>query len=159
MINGLSLNIVSFIGTHLLKNILRCYRFEDVFLGRLLDLAADQQLVEDEVGFLEVENDVELAHLRMDSWSARLSDGAFHKLTLPKYLSNSSTYRWMISSVSSSLSSCSTAQQKYKLAYLQRDFDERNGYTQSTRHTFCKQSCSLSTRGMSTSWVFSRGSS
>lgn len=40
-------------------------------------------------------------------------------LTLPKYLSSSSTYRWMISSVSNSLSSCSIAQQKYKLAYLE----------------------------------------
>ena len=40
-------------------------------------------------------------------------------LTLPKYLSRSSTYRWMISNVRSSLSSLSTATQKYKLAYLQ----------------------------------------
>lgn len=53
-----------------MKNILRCYRFEDVFLGRLLDLAAHQQLVEDEVGLLEVEDDVELTHLGMDSLSA-----------------------------------------------------------------------------------------
>ena len=40
-------------------------------------------------------------------------------LTLPKYLSRSSTYLWMISSTASSLSPCSTAQQKYRLAYLQ----------------------------------------
>lgn len=39
--------------------------------------------------------------------------------TLPKYLSSSSTYLWMISSVMSSLSWSSTAQQKYRLAYLQ----------------------------------------
>lgn len=40
-------------------------------------------------------------------------------LTLPKYLSRSSTYLWMISNVSNSLSFCSMAQQKYKLAYLE----------------------------------------
>ena len=39
-------------------------------------------------------------------------------LTLPKYLSNSSTYLWMISRVISSLSSGSMATQKYRLAYL-----------------------------------------
>lgn len=39
-------------------------------------------------------------------------------LTLPKYLSSSSTYLWMISRVISSLSWSSTAQQKYRLAYL-----------------------------------------
>lgn len=39
-------------------------------------------------------------------------------LTLPKYLSNNSTYRCIISKVSNSLSFCSIAQQKYKLAYL-----------------------------------------
>lgn len=41
--------------------------------------------------------------------------------TLPKYLSSSSTYLWMISSVMSSLSWSSMAQQKYRLAYLQHD--------------------------------------
>lgn len=41
------------------------------------------------------------------------------KRTLPKYLSSSSTYLWMISSVMSSLSWSSIAQQKYRLAYLQ----------------------------------------
>lgn len=39
-------------------------------------------------------------------------------LTLPKYLSRSSTKRWMTSSVISSLSCSSIAQQKYRLAYL-----------------------------------------
>lgn len=56
-----------------MQNVLCCYRFKDVLLGRLLDLAAHQQLVEDEVGLLEVEDDVELAHLGMDSMSARLA--------------------------------------------------------------------------------------
>eukprot|EP01136_Pigoraptor_vietnamica_P023433 Opistho-1_new@75530 len=37
--------------------------------------------------------------------------------TLPKYLSSSSTKRWIISSVMSSLSSWSTATQKKRLAY------------------------------------------
>lgn len=40
------------------------------------------------------------------------------KPTFPKYLSRSSTYRWTTSSVSSSLSWSSIAQQKYRLAYL-----------------------------------------
>lgn len=39
-------------------------------------------------------------------------------LTLPKYLSNNSTYLWMISSVINSLSLFSIAATKYKLAYL-----------------------------------------
>lgn len=47
-------------------------------------------------------------------------------LTLPKYLSSSSTYRWIISSVNNSLSFCSIAQQKYKLAYLWEDAEEQN---------------------------------
>lgn len=43
------------------------------------------------------------------------------RLTLPKYLSSSSTYLWMISRVMSSLSWSSTAQQKYRLAYLKHE--------------------------------------
>ena len=39
-------------------------------------------------------------------------------LTLPKYLSSNSTYRWIISKTTNSLSHSSTAQQKYRLAYL-----------------------------------------
>lgn len=39
-------------------------------------------------------------------------------LTLPKYLSSISTYRWMISRQINSLSTCSMAQRKYSEAYL-----------------------------------------
>ena len=46
--------------------------------------------------------------------------GRLGTLTLPKYLSKSSTKRWMISNTISSLSVESIPTQKYKLAYLHR---------------------------------------
>lgn len=114
--------IVSIIGcTDLLEHVLRGDGFEDVLLGRFLDLATHQQLVQDEVGLLEVEDDVQLAYLQFNqALDFNRKVIPTNPLTLPKYLSSSSTYRWMISSVSSSLSFCSIAQQKYKLAYLKR---------------------------------------
>lgn len=80
-------------------------------------------------------------------------------LTLPKYLSSNSTYRWMISNVNSSLSFCSIAQQKYKLAYLFENGNEiDNTCFQSTTSkneiTACKRFYSPSIREMSTFLVF-----
>lgn len=56
-------------------------------------------------------------------------------LTLPKYLSNNSTYRCIISKVSNSLSFCSIAQQKYKLAYLQMN---KILLIEKIVHTYCR---------------------
>ena len=44
--------------SYLLQKILSCDGFEDVFLGSLLDLTAEEKLVEHEVSLLEVEDDV-----------------------------------------------------------------------------------------------------
>ena len=49
--------------THLLQQVLGSDGLEDVLLGGLLDLPTDQQLVQHEIGLLEVEDDVQLAHL------------------------------------------------------------------------------------------------
>lgn len=58
-------NVVRVVGsTDLLEDVLRRDGLEDVLLGRFLDLATDQQLVQDEVRLLEVEDDVQLAHLQ-----------------------------------------------------------------------------------------------
>ena len=46
---------------YLLHEILRGDGLEHVLLGRLLDFAAQKELVQHEVGLLEVEDDVELA--------------------------------------------------------------------------------------------------
>ena len=48
---------------HVLKAVLLPYAAQHVLLAALLHLAGQQQLVEDEVGLLEVEDDVELAHV------------------------------------------------------------------------------------------------
>ena len=40
-----------------------CDGFQDVLLGRFLNFAAEEKLVEHEVGLLEVEDDVKLANL------------------------------------------------------------------------------------------------
>ena len=48
----------------------------------------------------------------------RLKKKTINELTFPKYLSSSSTYRWMHSKVINSLSDGSVATTKYKLAYL-----------------------------------------
>lgn len=46
---------------HILKAVLSSYHTQHIFLAALLHLAGDEQLVEDEVGLLEVEDYVELA--------------------------------------------------------------------------------------------------
>lgn len=46
----------------LLQDVLGRDRFENVLFGRLLDLAADEQLVQNEVSLLKVEDDVQLAN-------------------------------------------------------------------------------------------------
>merc|ERR1719507_2805297 len=46
----------------LLKQILGSDGLENILLGRLLDLASNQKLIEHEVGFLKVEDYVKLAH-------------------------------------------------------------------------------------------------
>lgn len=46
----------------LLQDVLGRDRFENVLFGRFLDLAADEQLVQDEVSLFEVEDDVQLAN-------------------------------------------------------------------------------------------------
>ena len=60
-------------------------------------------------------------------------------LTLPKYLSRSSTYLCITSRVSNSLSSASIAQQKYRLAYLQsklNHMDDSEAYTILVIHVY-----------------------
>ena len=49
---------------HLLQQVLSCDGFENIFLACLLYLATYQQLVQHEVGFLKVEDDVQFTHLR-----------------------------------------------------------------------------------------------
>ncbi len=46
----------------LLEKVLSGYRLEHVLLGSLLNLTADQELVQHEVGLLKVEDDIKLAH-------------------------------------------------------------------------------------------------
>lgn len=48
---------------HVLKAILLSYAAQHVLFAALLHLASEQQLVKDEVGLLEVEDDVELAYV------------------------------------------------------------------------------------------------
>lgn len=48
---------------HILKAILLPYAAQHILLAALLHLTSQQQLVEDEVGLLEVEDDVELTHV------------------------------------------------------------------------------------------------
>jgi hypothetical protein len=48
---------------YLLHKILGSNSFENILLGCLLDLSADDELVQHEVGLLKVENNVQLAHL------------------------------------------------------------------------------------------------
>lgn len=47
-----------------MQDVLGRDRFENVLFGRLLDLAADEQLVQNEVSLLKVEDDVQLANLK-----------------------------------------------------------------------------------------------
>lgn len=49
--------------TNLLEKVLSCDGFQDILLGRLLDLTTEHELVQHEVGLLKVENDVQLTHL------------------------------------------------------------------------------------------------
>lgn len=49
--------------TNLLQHVLCGDRLEHVLLGRLLDLTAHQQLVQNEVGLFKVEDYVQLTHL------------------------------------------------------------------------------------------------
>ncbi|GMS79324.1 hypothetical protein PENTCL1PPCAC_1499 [Pristionchus entomophagus] len=46
----------------LLQQILRRDRFQHLLLARLLHFSSQKELIEDEVGLLEVEDDVQLAH-------------------------------------------------------------------------------------------------
>jgi hypothetical protein len=48
---------------HVLKAVLLPYAPQHILLAALLELAGKQELVEDEVGLLEVEDDVQLAHV------------------------------------------------------------------------------------------------
>lgn len=126
--------------TYLLKEILGWNCFQDIFLACFLNLSSENQFVQHKISFLEIENDIQLTYLQ----EIKLPGNTIHNvnlrsniankeskidfgqsqirfvpvLTLPKYLSRSSTYLWIISSVRSSLSSFSIATQKYKLAYL-----------------------------------------
>lgn len=59
------LNIVSFVVTNLLEYVLSSDRLENILLRRLLNLAADQQLVEDEICFLKVKDDVKFTDLKV----------------------------------------------------------------------------------------------
>ena len=49
--------------TNLLQDVLCGYGLQHVLFGRLLDLTAHEQFVEDEVGLFKVENDIQLANL------------------------------------------------------------------------------------------------
>lgn len=51
--------------TYLLQQIGLLDGLEHVLLGRLLGLAAQQELVQDEVGLLKIKNDVQLADLSL----------------------------------------------------------------------------------------------
>jgi hypothetical protein len=48
---------------YLLHEVLGSYGLEDILLGRLLDLAPDDELVKHEVRLLKVEDDVQLTYL------------------------------------------------------------------------------------------------
>ena len=48
---------------HLLQKVCLFDGLEDALFRRVLDLSAHQELVQDEVGLLEVKDDVQLAHL------------------------------------------------------------------------------------------------
>ena len=48
---------------HLLQPVLRANHPQHILLTALLQLPRQQQFVQDEVGFLEVEDDVQLAHV------------------------------------------------------------------------------------------------
>ena len=56
--------------TNLLQHVLGGDRLEDVLLGRLLDLAPDQQFVQDEIRLLKVEDNVQLTDLKW-AWLER----------------------------------------------------------------------------------------
>ena len=59
-----SLNLLKVqIFADLLHEVLSRNGLEDVLLGGLLDLSPDNELVEHEVRLLEVEDDIQLAHL------------------------------------------------------------------------------------------------
>lgn len=51
--------------TYLLQQVGLLDGLQHVLLGRLLSLAAQQELVQDEVGFLKVKNNVQLADLSL----------------------------------------------------------------------------------------------
>lgn len=87
---------------HLLQEIRLLDGFQDVLLRRLLSLAAQQELVQDEIRLLEVKDDVQLADLRLGGTITVIGFAVFGnklrrrpfsatRLTLPKYLSSSST--------------------------------------------------------------------
>lgn len=111
--------------TNLLQDVLCGDRLKHILFGRFLYLSANQQFVKYKVGLFKVENNVQFTNLdggegkRYENGIFPLSNIFLHLLTLPKYLSSNSTYLWIISNVSNSLSFCSMAQQKYKLAYLE----------------------------------------
>lgn len=80
--NALSLLLlaVSLVATYILNVVLATDSSDDVPLAGLLDLTAEDELVEDEEGLLEVKDDVQLADLK---W--KLRDGRNTKRrTLPK---------------------------------------------------------------------------
>ena len=108
------------------------YYSQNGLFARLLHFPSDDQLVQDRIGFLEVEDEVELADLCI---SAPLIRGhspsqdmplfigdrlkshhrvipTVQRLTLPKYRSSTSTYRCIVSNVISSLSPGEMAQMK-----------------------------------------------
>ena len=50
---------------YLLKKVLRSNGFQNILLRSLLNLAADNELVQHEVRLLKVEDDVQLTHLEI----------------------------------------------------------------------------------------------
>jgi hypothetical protein len=55
--------VLSLTHLHVLEAVLLAYAPKHILLAALLHLACQQELVEDEVGLLEVEDDVEFAHV------------------------------------------------------------------------------------------------
>lgn len=67
------------LATDLLQQVLRCDGLEHILLAGLLQLAAQHQLVQDEVRLLKVEDYVQLAHLQI--YVHQLTSNSIRKYT------------------------------------------------------------------------------
>ena len=61
--------ITSWVLANLLEQVLSSDCFENILLGCLLDFTSYQELIKHEVGFLKVEDDIQLTHLKTFSQS------------------------------------------------------------------------------------------